>query len=143
MKLKHRNVYFWDIIDTDRRYLLATHVSYTHGGKDAEKLMDLARRRAGKTPKVVVTDKLKSYIVGIEEAYGGDTKHRQGGPFDLEHSTALVERFHKTLEQRAKVFQKYKNMDDIRLLHGWVAHKLQLLQTARGSWERATRTGYE
>ena len=85
--------------------------------------MDLARRRAGKLPKVVVTDKLKSYIVGIEDAYGADSKHKMGGPFDVEDSTAIVERFHKTLEQRARVFQKYKGIEDIRLLtDGWLVN---------------------
>ena len=121
MKIKRRNVYFWDIIDSDTRYLLATHVSFTRSGRDAQRLMELAQKRAGKTPKVVVTDKLKSYLVGVEEAYGADTKHRQGGPFDLEDSTAIIERFHKTLEQRTRVFQKYDTIEDIRLLSdGWL-----------------------
>jgi transposase InsO family protein len=60
MKLGKRNVYFWDIIDADTRYILATHVSFTRNGRDAKRLMELARKRAGKTPKVVVTDKLRS-----------------------------------------------------------------------------------
>ncbi len=121
MKLGKRNVYFWDIIDSDTRYLIATHVSFSRSGRDAKRLMDLAQKRVGKTPKVVVTDKLKSYIVGIEEAYGGDTTHRQGGPFDVENSTSLIERFHRTLEQRTEVFQKYKDIDTIRLLtDGWL-----------------------
>ncbi len=42
--------------------------------------------KAGKKPKVVVTDKLKSYIQGVEDAYGADTKHRQGGPFHFKET---------------------------------------------------------
>jgi putative transposase len=123
MKLGKRNVYFWDIIDADTRYLLATHVSFTRTSKDAQSLMELAKRRAGKSPKVVVTDKLASYIAGIEEAYGGDSRHLRGGPFSLEHSTSLIERFHRTLEQRTKVFQKFKDIEDIRLLTGgWLVN---------------------
>ncbi|MBI2853142.1 MAG: hypothetical protein HYX84_08635 [Chloroflexi bacterium] len=49
MKLGRRKVYFWDIIDADTRYLLATHVSFTRGTRDAKKLMELAQERAGKT----------------------------------------------------------------------------------------------
>ena len=121
MKLGKRNVYFWDIIDADTRYLLATHVSFTRNGRDAQQLMALARKRAGKAPSSVITDKLGSYIVGIEEEFGADSKHRQGGPFDKENSTSLIERFHRTLEQRADVFQKFKNISDIRLLtDGWL-----------------------
>lgn len=117
MKIGKRNVYFWDIIDADSRYLLATHVSFTRKAKDAKALMDKARARAGKVPAVVVTDKLRSYIMGIEDAYGADATHRQGGPFDIENSTSLIERFHRTLEQRTKVFQKYKDIKSMVVYH--------------------------
>jgi putative transposase len=121
MKLGERKVYFWDIIDADTRFLLATHVSFTRSGRDAKALMELAQKRAGKSPKVVVTDKLASYIMAIEDVFGADSKHRQGGPFNIESSTSLIERFHRTLEQRTKVFQKFKDIDDIRLLtDGWL-----------------------
>ena len=86
--------------------------------------MKLAEQRAGKTPKIVITDKLRSYISGIEDAYGADTKHVQGGPFkfvESGESTAEIERFHKTLEQRTKVFEKFKDMASIKLLtDGWL-----------------------
>lgn len=124
MKLKGKNVYFWDIICPKTNYLIATHVSFTRGMRDARALMELAKERTGKTPKKVVTDKLKSYIEGIEGAFGMDTKHVQGGPFQsLEsgESTAEIERFHKTLEQRTKVFEKFKDIKSIRLLtDGWL-----------------------
>ena len=124
MKLGKRNVYFWDIIDPKTNYLLASHVSFSRGGREARVLMKKAAQRAGKTPKAVITDKLRSYIVGIEDAFGADTKHIQGGPFKLVssgESTAEIERFHRTLEQRTKVFQKYQNIENIRLLtDGWL-----------------------
>ena len=62
MKLGDRTVYFWDIIDTKTRYLLASHASFSRGGAEAKKLMKLSESRAGKTPKQVITDKLRSYI---------------------------------------------------------------------------------
>ena len=121
LKLKKRNIYFWDIIDADTRYLLATHVSFTRSARDAKRLMDLAQKSAGKTPKVVVTDKLASYIMAVEDAFGADSQHQQGGPFDIENSTSLIERFHRTLKQRTRVFQKYKDIETIRLLtDGWL-----------------------
>ena len=121
MKLKGRNIYFWDIIDADSRYLLASHVSYTRSGRDAKTLMLKEAKRANKTPKVVVTDKLKSYLVGVEEAFRAWSEHKTSGPFDLEHSTSLIERFHKTLEQRTRVFQKYDDIHTVRpLTNGWL-----------------------
>lgn len=41
----------------------------------------------------------------------------------VENNTNLIERFHRTLEQRTRVFQKYKNLGDIRLLTGgWLVN---------------------
>ncbi len=81
--------------------------------------MRLVRIRAGKYPQEVITDKLLSYLSGVGDEYGTRTRHVQGGPFKFKaggDSTAQVERFHKTLEQRTEVFQKYKAIEDIRLL---------------------------
>jgi transposase-like protein len=124
MKLGGRTVYFWDIIDSKTNYLLATHVSFSRGSREAKQLMKLAEQRAGKTPKVVVTDKLRSYEVAVEDAFGADTEHKKGGPFKFKvsgTSTAEIERFHMTLEQRTEVFQKYNDIETIRLLtDGWL-----------------------
>ncbi len=126
MKLKGRNVYFWDIICPKTNYILATHVSFNRGARDARILMKKAAERAGRTPKAVITDKLRSYIVAIEDEFGADTKHVQGGPFKTVssgESTAEIERFHRTLEQRTEVFQKYDDIDTIRLLTGgWLVN---------------------
>ena len=77
--------------------------------------MRMAQRTAGKTPRFVVTDKLKSYISAIEEAYGADAKHVQGGPFkflESGESTALIERFHRTLEQRTTTFRDFREYQE-------------------------------
>lgn len=66
----------------------------------------------------MVTDRLKSYIGEVEDAFGADTEHRQRSPFNLENNTNLIERFHNIPEQRTKVFKKYKNITDIKLLTG-------------------------
>jgi transposase-like protein len=124
MKLGDKTVYFWDIIDPKTNYLLASHVSFSRGAREARVLMRLASNRAGKTPKAIITDKLRSYVGAIEDEFGADTKHVQGGPFKLVtsgESTAEIERFHKTLEQRTKVFEKFQDIASIKLLtDGWL-----------------------
>ena len=118
-----KGVVFWDIIDADTRFLLASRITTTRGTQDAKQLMELAAKRAGKNPKVVITDKLAAYIDGIELAYGGDAKHRQGSPFSVEHSTALIERFHNTLKDRTKVMRNLRDKDTLkRFTDGWLVH---------------------
>jgi putative transposase len=116
-------VVFWDIIDADTRFLLASHLTSTRNKQDAQALMEKAARRAGKTPKVVVTDHLRAYLDGIELAYGSDTKHKQGEPFMIENNTNLIERFHGSLKDRTKVMRALKNKETLqRFSDGWLVH---------------------
>jgi hypothetical protein len=93
------------------------------GTQDAKILMEKAAKRAGKLPKVVVTDKLQAYLDGIELAYGSDTLHKQGAPFDIENNTNLIERFHGSLKDRTKVMRALKNKDTLeKFMDGWLVH---------------------
>jgi len=116
-------IIFWDIIDADIRYLLASHCATTRGKQDAKILMDKAAKRAGKIPKVVITDKLGAYLDGIELAYGSDAQHKQGAPFDIINNTNLIERFHGTLKERTKVMRALKNKTTLeKFMEGWLVH---------------------
>lgn len=120
---KAKWVIFWDVIDADTRFLLASLVTTTRGKKDAQELMERAAKRAGKVPKTVVTDSLNSYLDGIELAYGADSQHKQGSPFELENDNNLIERFHGTLKARTKVMRALKNRDSCeRFTQGWLFH---------------------
>src|SRR4030042_5952064 len=85
--------------------------------------MNEAKRRAGKSPKRILTDKLAAYIDGIDLVFGADTKHIQSKPFTDVNSTNVIERFHGTLKDRTKGVRGFKNMDNERLLTlAWVGH---------------------
>jgi len=125
LRIDGQNVWFWDIIDRDTRYLLASRVSLTRSTRDAQALMLQASQRAGKKPKVVITDKLQAYMDGIELAYGGDAEHRQGQPFTTtkDDNTNEIERFHGTLKSRTKVMRGLKTLDTaIQFTDGWLVH---------------------
>jgi putative transposase len=111
---KNRKVWFFDLIDSDTRYLLSSRASYSRTAKDAQILIDRAIKRAGKEPKTVVTDKLASYL---DIRYGKDAEHLQGSPFKIKssgESTSQIERFHGTIKDRTKVMQAFR---DIETLH--------------------------
>jgi len=123
LKMDGKNVWFWDIIDAKTRFLIATHISYTRTTKDAQKLMEKAYKRTGKIPRVIYTDKLRAYLDGIELTFGADTKHRQGGPFDVEDNTNLIERFHGTLKARTKIMRGLKDIETAKLFtQGWLLY---------------------
>lgn len=117
------NYWFWDCIDSETRYLLASRMVTTRSTRDARALMELAEDRAGKSPKVVKTDKLNSYLDGIELALGSDTKHKQGSPFNVEANTNLIERFQGSLKDRTKILRRLKKPETARrFLEGWLIH---------------------
>jgi len=118
-----KNVWFWDIIDAKTRFLLASRISRSRTIKDAALLMNEARRRAGKSPKTILTDKLAAYLDGIELVFGAATKHIRSKPFTIENNTNLIERFHGTLKDRTKVMRGLKDTKSARLItEGWLLH---------------------
>lgn len=120
LKLDGQNVWLWDIIDSKTRFLLATRLSRSRTTRDAQMLMDRAIKTAGKEPQAVVTDKLASYL---DVSYGKDAEHRQGGPFNVENNTNLIERFHGTLKARTKVMRGLKNFESAHeFTNGWLVH---------------------
>ncbi len=118
-----KNIWFWDIIDTKTRFLIASHMSYTRTTKDAQALMKQAYERTGKIPRVIYTDKLQAYLDGIELTFGADTQHRRGSPFDVEHQGNYIERFHSTIKSRTKVMRGLHTIESARLfMDGWLVH---------------------
>jgi transposase-like protein len=117
------NAWFFDIIDDETRFLIASHMSLNRTTKDAQMLMEKALERAQKVPRIVYTDKLAAYLDGIELTFGADTKHRQGSPFDIGNSNNLIERFHGTLKSRTEVMRGMHNKETAKLImDGWLIH---------------------
>lgn len=119
-----KNIWCWDIIDADTRFLLATHLSLTRTTKDAQILMEKAEKVANKIPKLILTDSLRAYIDGIELTFGSETKHLQSKPFArADISTNKIERFHSTLKTRTEIMRGLKSLRTAQaLLDGWLVH---------------------
>lgn len=123
LKVGGRNIWFFDVIDEKTRYLLASRLATSRTIKEAALVMNEAKRRAGKSPKRILTDKLAAYVDGIELVFGGDTKHIQSKPFVEVDSTNIIERFHGTLKDRTNVIRGFKNMTTAELLtDAWLVH---------------------
>ncbi|MFC2004968.1 transposase [Chloroflexota bacterium] len=110
---KKRKVWFWDIIDTKTRYLIASRVSTSRTTKDAALLMNKAKRITGIAPKKIITDRLYAYWDGIELVFGADTEHVQSSPFGKGDSTSKIERWHSILKERTKVMKAFRDIDTL------------------------------
>jgi transposase-like protein len=118
-----KKVWFWDLIDAKTRFLLASHISTSRTTKDAQVLVEKAAKRAGKSPKVIITDKLAAYLDGIELAFGSETKHIAAKKLTSKVGTHLIERFHGILKDRTAIMRGMKQITTAQiLLDGWLIH---------------------
>jgi transposase-like protein len=123
LDLAGKKIWFWDLIDTRTRFILASHLSYNRTSQHAQALVEKAVKRAGKSPKVILTDKLAAYLDGIEMALGGDTEHLQSKGFRSEQNTNMIERFHGSLKSRTKVMRGLKTPESaLTILDGWLVY---------------------
>jgi len=124
LRVAGQNVWMYDIIDDKTRFLLATRIALSRTTHDAEMLMKEAQKKAGKTPKVVVTDKQSSYLDSIELTFGADTQHVQSRPFTADtQSTQKIERWHETLKERTKVMKGLKTLETaIQFVAAFLVH---------------------
>lgn len=123
LKIEGEKLWFWDIIDDKTRFLLASHISLTRTTRDARILVERARTRAGKIPKVIITDKLQAYLDGIELAFGAETRHLPSKSLTARPGTQVIERFHGTLKARTKVMRGLKTRKSAKLFtDGWLIH---------------------
>ena len=120
--------WFWDIIDTDTRFLIASHLSRTRTQKDAIKLFYMAKLRSKTRPKKILTDKLTIYPGAFNKVFYSNIKarkveHLTSEGFGSKTNTNLIERFHGTLKQRTKIMRDLKDCHSARIvLDGFVTH---------------------
>jgi transposase-like protein len=123
VKIGGKKYWNWNVMDADTRYLLACRLSPSRTTKDAALVMKKAMENAYKPPKRIVTDRLSSYIDGIELVFGSQSKHVQSGGIRAEVNNNLSERLQGTIRQREKVMRGLKSQRTAQLvMDGWTMH---------------------
>lgn len=125
LKVNGKNVWFWDVIDDETRFLVASHLSMSRTMGDTIAVLQAGQAIASKPPKFIVSDGLRSYPDAVDRVFGADTVHVRSNPFVKgdELSTNLIERFHGTLKQRTKVMRGMQNLETARIvMDGWLIH---------------------
>ena len=116
-----KKMWNWNVMDSKTRYILASHLSRRRNTAEARKVMRKAAANAARVPKVIKTDKLGSYLWGIEDVFGADTKHVQSEGIRAELNNNLSERLQGTFRQREKTLRGLDSKESGQLyLDGWV-----------------------
>jgi len=123
LKINGEKWWIWDIIDSETRFLLASHMSRLRTMQNAQALVAQATEKAGKFPRIVITNTLQAYLNNVELVPKNDIKSSQYMRFIIKPSKDMTEEVNKPLKRRIKVIQKTKKEKRSRLaLNGCSVH---------------------
>lgn len=128
IKCKGEWRWFWDIIDSQTRFLVATHLTE---GREKEEVVTLFRKAlevARERPIRITTDGMQSYRRGFNKVFYTNRKDRRveyvraPGLKARKHNN-MIERWHGTLKDRYKVMRGIGRETTAKpLLDGFVVH---------------------
>ena len=128
IKCKGVQKWFWEIIDQETKFLVASHLSSSRTTEDAVKLFERSIKIAKRKPVSLYCDGLPAYVDGYNKVFW--TMRKETRPelvrrvgIRAVHNQNAVERLHSTLKDRLKPTRGLKGEDAVRtLLEGWVVH---------------------
>jgi len=128
IKTRGLNAWFWEIIDQDTKFLVASHLSRSRPIKEAIALFEKSVKVAKRKPLSIYVDGLPAYIKAYNKVFR--TLRKNDRPEFIRrvglravNSNNTVERLHGTLKDRIKPMRGLKDMETVRtLLEGWVVH---------------------
>jgi transposase-like protein len=128
IKCNGQNKWFWEIIDEETKFIVASHFSNSRTCEDSTKLFLNAKKKSTVRLKGIFSDGSYSYKRGFNKAfYTRYAKDRvlliQNVGIRSRKTNNIVERLHSTLKDRVKVTRGLKGFDTVGvLLKGWVIH---------------------
>jgi len=128
IKCKGVQKWFWEIIDEQTKFLVASHLSGSRTTEDVVQLFEESVKVAKRKPTSIYCDGLPAYVDGYNKVFRTlkkDTRPeliRRVGIRSV-HNQNAVERLHGTLKDRLKPTRGLKGEETVRtLLEGWVVH---------------------
>jgi len=128
IKCKGVQKWFWEIIDEQTKFLVASHLSGVRTAKDVIALFEKSLEVAKKKPISIYVDGLPAYVKGYNKVFRTmrkDTRPELIRKVGLRavNSNNSVERLHGTLKDRLRPMRGLKGEETVRiLLEGWVVH---------------------
>lgn len=131
-----RDPWFWEVLDREIRFMVASHISTSRTDEDAVALFRQAKQRSRDKPRVIYVDGLGAYNKGYTKNFW--TMRKEGRPKLTQKvgvsgkiSNNPVERLHGTLKDRTKPIRglgsnregsRYKIETIRNVLKGWDVH---------------------
>jgi putative transposase len=123
-----RNVWFWEMIDEDTRFLVASHISGTRTFEDTVTLFKKGVEQSKIRPRAVFVDGSFVYNAAFNKVFYTLRKNTrpelvQRVGIKARETNNLVERLHCTLKDRTKPMRGLKAFESTeQILEGYVVH---------------------
>jgi len=132
LKVNGEHRYLWNVLDSESRYLLATHVSKNRNLQNTMTPIKKAKKTTTDRPKEVLTDGMMTYPRaiakelgkrGVDGTRGFWSPHKRVPSIRAKTSNNRIERFHGTEKERTKVMRGFDNPKGCaNLMEGFRVH---------------------
>ncbi len=123
-----RNIWFWEMVDEDTRFMVASHISGTRTFEDTVAVFKKGLDQSKVSPKAVFVDGSFVYNRAFNKVFftlRKDTRPElvQRVGIQARETNNIVERLHGTLKDRTRNMRGLKSYDSTKLLlEGWSVH---------------------
>ena len=120
---EHR--YLWNVMDSDTRMLLATHISRTRSLDETRAPLRKAKGATDTIPTEIRSDGMQAYPKAIRKEFGKGrhSPHKLVPSIRAEESNNRIERLHGTEKSRTKVMRAFDQEDGAAaIMEGWRVH---------------------
>ncbi len=123
-----QNEWFWEMIDEDTRFLVASHLSGTRTLEDTIVVFQKAVDTAKGKPQVLFVDGSMQYDAAFNKVFYSRYKAAQVElvkrvGIRARETNNIVERLHETVKERVRPMRGFKNEDSARIiLEGYVVN---------------------
>ena len=123
-----QNEWFWEMIDEDTRFLVASHLSGTRSLEDTVAVFRKAVETAKGRPQVLFVDGSMQYDAAFNKVFYTRYKAAQVELIKrvgirARETNNIVERLHETIKERVRPMRGFKNEDSARIiLDGYVVN---------------------
>ncbi len=128
IRCEGQNQWFWECIDEDTRFLVASHLSETRSLKDTVTQFRNALETAKRKPTVLYVDGSNQYDQAFNTVFW--SRYKVSRPelvkrigIRSRETNNMVERLHETVKERTRPMRGFKNQDSAKsILTGYVVN---------------------
>jgi len=123
-----RNIWFWEMIDEDTKFMVASHISNTRTFEDTVAIFKKGFQQSKVKPRAVFVDGCNAYKSAFNKVFytmRKDTRPEliQRVGIRARETNNVVERLHGTLKDRTRCMRGLHSYDSTKLLlEGWSVH---------------------